>query len=133
MRVHVPATTLFTYPDASVTCGEPNFPKQGRKTATLLNPVIVEVLSKSTEGYDRGKKFEHYKSIESFREYLLVSSDRIGATLYRRQAAEPWLLMTFNTPEAVIELESVGCRLVLRDLYEKVGFPETEALRAEPA
>ena len=59
MRIHVPATTLFTYPDASVTCGEPKFLKKGRSTSTLLNPtLIIDVLSESTEGYDRGRKFE---------------------------------------------------------------------------
>jgi Uma2 family endonuclease len=131
MRVHTPATGLYTYPDVAVTCGRPEFLRRPGRTVTLLNPaLIVEILSPTTEGYDRGKKFEHYKSIESLREYLLVSSDRMGATLYRRQAAEPWLLMTYISPDSVIELESIGCRLALRDLYEKVELPAEPQLRA---
>ncbi|HLH20277.1 MAG TPA: Uma2 family endonuclease [Bryobacteraceae bacterium] len=131
MRVHTPATGLYTYPDVTVTCGQPEFLRRPGRTATQLNPtLIIEILSPTTEGYDRGKKFEHYKSIDSLREYLLVSSDRMGATLCRRQTPELWLLMTFNTPEAVIELASIGCRLVLRDLYEKVELPAEPQLRA---
>ena len=85
MRIHVPRTGLYTYADALVICGEPRF--LDRKQMTLLTPtVIVEVLSASTEAYDRGRKFDHYQSIESLREYLLVASDRMSASLYRRQS-----------------------------------------------
>jgi len=93
MRLFSPVTDLFTCADVVVTCDEPKLFQKGRRTATLLNPtVIVEVLSPSTEAYDRGLKFEHYKSIESLREYLLVSSDRVSATLFRRQPDGTWLV-----------------------------------------
>jgi Uma2 family endonuclease len=130
MRIHVPRTGLYTYADALVICGEPRF--LDWKQMTLLNPtVIVEVLSASTEAYDRGRKFEHYQSIESLREYLLVASDRLSAWLYRRQSQFEWLLITANTAESTVELESAGCRLALRDLYDRVELPP-ESLTAPP-
>jgi Uma2 family endonuclease len=133
MRVYSPTTDLFTYAAVVVTCGEPKLFQKGRRTATLLNPtVIVEVLSPTTEAYDRGLKFEHYKSIDSVQEYLLVSSDRMSATLYRRPGAGPWQLFTFTTPDAAIELESCGCRLLLRDLYDKVEFSNLALRAGEP-
>jgi Uma2 family endonuclease len=89
---------------------------------TLLNPtLIVEVLSPSTEAFDRGRKFGHYRAIESLKDYLMVSSELIGAELFTRQSDGRWTLMTeANRLEDTIELESVGCRLKLADLYEKV-------------
>ena len=85
MRLRVNATGLYTYPDLSAVCGEPEFLDD--VVDTLLNPVLIaEVLSPSTESYDRGRKFEHYRCIPSLQQYLLVSSDRIGADLYTRQS-----------------------------------------------
>jgi Uma2 family endonuclease len=120
MRVRVSATGLYTYPDASAVCGEPVFPDQRRDT--LLNPaLIVEVLSPSTEAYDRGRKFEHYRKIESLREYLLISSDRVHADLFvLREGA--WVLSSADRLQDDLLLESIGCRLRLADLYEKVEF-----------
>ena len=133
MRVHTPRTGLYTYPDAVVDCGEPRF--LDKKRTTLLNPTaIVEVLSPSTEAYDRGRKFEHYQSIDSLREYLLIDSQRISVTLYRRQSGAPWLLITENSLDGSVELESVGCVLALRDLYAKVELPaETPAAAPQAA
>ncbi len=119
MRVRVSATGLYTYPDVSAVCGEARFADDQRDT--LLNPsLIAEVLSPSTEAYDRGRKFEHYRSIDSLAEYLLVSSDRIQVELFARQPDGHWLLRAASGPDAVIELRSVECRLALTDLYEKV-------------
>ena len=116
MRVQVNATGLYTYPDVVVVCGEPRFLDQKRDT--LLNPsVIVEVLSPSTEAYDRGRKFEHYRSIESVSEYLLVSSERVSAELYTRQADGRWLLTAAGRLEDTLDLESAGVRLAMADLY----------------
>jgi Uma2 family endonuclease len=128
-RIHIPRTGLYTYPDVVVVCGEKKF--LDTKQMTLLNPtVIVEVLSPSTEAYDRGQKFEHYQSIESLREYLLVASDRISVMLHRRQSELQWLSITAKTLESSIELESVGCRLLLRDLYENVSLPSEKPTAA---
>ncbi|HXK06382.1 MAG TPA: Uma2 family endonuclease, partial [Verrucomicrobiae bacterium] len=100
-------------------CGEPKL--QDKHFDTLLNPaVILEVLSPSTEAYDRGRKFEHYSSIESLTDYLLLATDRIHADLYTRQPDGSWLRRFVNSPEGAIELASIGCRLVLGDLYERV-------------
>src|SRR5215467_426665 len=91
LRVFIPATGLFTYPDVVILCGEPRV--RDSYLDTLLNPtVLVEVLSPSTEAYDRGLKFEHYQSIDTLREYVLVSCDRVH-TPYgvdgRREASFP--------------------------------------------
>jgi len=119
MRVRVPATGFYTYPDVIAVCGEPRFFDEPRDT--LLNPgLVVEVLSPSTEAYDRGRRFEHYKSLESLREYLLVAADRIHADLYTRQADGRWMLTSADKLEDSLTLESVDARLLLADLYEKV-------------
>jgi Uma2 family endonuclease len=121
MRVQVDGTGLYTYPDVIVVCGEPKFLDENRDT--LLNPrLIVEVLSPSTEFYDRVRKFELYRSVESVSEYLLVSSVRVSTDLYTRQPDDRWLLSTATRIEDSFELQSVGARLVLSDLYEKVDL-----------
>jgi Uma2 family endonuclease len=121
MRVRVSATGL-TYPDIVVACEAPRFLDGERDT--LLNPtLIVEVLSTSTEAYDRGRKFGHYRSIESLAEYLLVSSERIGAEMFTRQTDGGWLLTAAGDLKDTINLSATGCRLALADLYEKVEFP----------
>ena len=121
MRVRVSATGLYTYPDVVAVCGEPQFLDDQRDT--LLNPnLIVEVLSPSTELYDRVRKFEHYRSLESVSEYLLVSSERVSAELYTRQPDGRWLLTTVSRMEDSLDLLSVGAHLALADLYEKVDF-----------
>jgi Uma2 family endonuclease len=127
MRVLVSASGLYTYPDVIVVCGEPRFLDD--RQDTLLNPtLIVEVLSPSTEAYDRGRKFEHYRSLESLAEYLLVSSQRVSAELYARQPDGRWLLTAANRLEDTLELPATGCRLALGDIYEKVQFvPEPTA------
>ena len=121
MRVRVSATGLYTYPDVLAVCGEPQFLDDRRDT--LLNPnLIVEVLSPSTEAYDRGRKFEHYRSVESLSEYLVVSSERVSAELFTRQPDGRFLLTAAGRLEDSLDLQSVGCRLALADLYEKVDF-----------
>jgi Uma2 family endonuclease len=123
MRVRVTSTELYTYPDVVAVCGEPKL--LDNQLDTLLNPhLIVEVLSSSTEAYDRGRKFEHYQTIESLREYLLVASDRMRADLYTRQPDGRWLLTSARGPEDSLDLQSVGCSLALASLYEKVDFAE---------
>jgi Uma2 family endonuclease len=128
MRVRVSPTGLYTYPDVVVVCGEPQFPDEQKDA--LLNPsLLVEVLSPSTEAYDLGRKFEHYRSIESLGEYLVVATDRIHADLFTRQADGGWLLRSANRMEDSLDLQSVGCRLTLADLYEKVELSESPRTR----
>jgi Uma2 family endonuclease len=121
MRVRVSATGLYTYPDVIVVCGEPQFLDDQRDT--LLNPTLIaEVLSPSTEAYDRGRKFEHYRSVESLAEYLLVSSERVSAKLFARQPDGRWLLTAASGLEDTLQLPTTGCRVPLAELYEKVEF-----------
>ena len=120
MRVHVPATGLYTYPDVAALCGPPEL--QDAVRDTLLNPVlIVEVLSPSTEAYDRGRKFEHYRSIDSLRHYVLVSSDRVHIDLYTFRDGR-WTLSSAGELEAKLELDDIGCHLALADVYVNVEF-----------
>jgi len=126
MRVNVSATGLYTYPDVIAVCGEPQF--QDDERDNLLNPTLIaEVLSRSTEAYDRGRKFEHYKSIESFQQYLLIASDRVHVDLFTRKPDGDWLLKSADRLDDSLELQSIGCRLTLADLYNKVDMPRTSA------
>lgn len=118
MRVKVLETGLYTYPDVAVVCGEPRF--EDAEVDTLLNPrVVIEVLSKSTQDYDRGTKFLHYRALSSLSEYLLIAQDRVHVEHYVRQN-ESWVLTETDHPEDVIELPSVGARLALADVYDRV-------------
>jgi Uma2 family endonuclease len=120
MRVKISATGLYTYPDLVAVCGEALFDDE--HTDTLLNPtVIVEVLSLSTEAYDRGEKFAHYRRIESLQEYVLVSQDKVRIESYVRQGSQ-WILSEASDLEETVRLESIGCDLVLRSVYDKVQF-----------
>jgi Uma2 family endonuclease len=121
MRVYIPAADLYTYPDIVVVCDKPQF--ADGEFDTLLNPVLLgEVLSPSTEVYDRTDKFEMIESIPSLQEYLLLRADRMHADLFTRRSDGKWLLTPGSRPEDVIEFSSIPCRLVLKDLYEKVEF-----------
>jgi Uma2 family endonuclease len=123
LRIRVSATGLYTYPDASVICGPLEFDDQRRDT--VLNPaVLVEVLSESTEAYDRGKKFNHYRRIESLKEYLLVSQDEPKIEHYLRSDDGSWKLTEAAGLEATLRLPSLEIALPLREVYDKVDFAE---------
>jgi Uma2 family endonuclease len=126
MRLKVPAVGLYTYPDVTVVCGEPQF-DEDEVPDTLLNPtVLIEVLSPSTESYDRGKKFQHYRTLESLQEYLLISQESARIEHYVRQG-EQWLFSDAYRLEDVVKLPSIDCSLALADVYEKVTFePEAD-------
>ena len=118
MRVKVPQTDSYFYPDVVVVCGEPR--AEDDTFDTLLNPVlIVEVLSSSTAGYDRGEKFEHYQQIVSLKDYILISQDEVHVEHYCRQESE-WLQTEFQGLEDVLSLLSIGCELRLSDIYRRV-------------
>lgn len=121
MRVHVPATRAYTYPDLVVVCGKPEFIDEN--VDTLLNPtLIIEVLSPSTESYDRGKKFQNFWQIESLKEYVLIASDQPRIESFTRQGATKWLLTAAVGLEQTITLTSIGCTLSLAEVYEQVTF-----------
>jgi Uma2 family endonuclease len=120
MRVKVASTGLYTYPDVTVVCGEARFADEQRDT--LLNPtVLIEVLSKSTEGYDRGEKSEHYRQLESLAEYLLVSQEKCHVEHYVRQPDHQWLLSESKSLQQTIRVPSIGCELALAEIYDKVA------------
>ncbi len=123
MRVKIAATGLHTYPDISVVCGESQF--ADGEFDTLLNPILViEVLSPSTEKFDRGTKFQHYRQLESLHEYLLIAQDAPRIERYLKQADNTWNLADVTGLHATFDLPSIGCTLALADVYEKVMFPE---------
>lgn len=125
MRVKVSPTGLYTYPDVAALCGEPRF--EDTHLDTLLNPsVIVEVLSDSTEAYDRGEKFAHYRRLESLTDYVLIAQDKIRVEYYVRQGNQ-WVLSEASALHNTVHLSSIGCDLALRDIYDKVEFPSDEA------
>jgi Uma2 family endonuclease len=125
LRVNVSRTGLYTYPDIGVVCDEPQFDDERRDT--LLNPrIIIEVLSSSTEAYDRGKKFAHYRTIESLTEYLLVAQDQPRVEQYIRQSSGDWLLHDATALDETIRLPSIGCELKLAEVYDRVEFSESE-------
>ncbi len=120
MRVKVSNTGLYTYPGVVVVCDEPQF--EDNHVDTLLNPtVIVEVLSPSTETYDRNDKFSSYQTLDSLQEYILVSQKEVGVEQYVRQNGT-WILREFRSLEDVLQLASIECSLALRAIYAKVNF-----------
>lgn len=121
MRVKVNPTGLYTYPDVVVVCGAPQF--DDKEIDTLLNPtVVIEVLSKTTEGYDRGDKSEHYRTIESLAEIVLIAQDKHHVEHYNRQTGNQWLLSETNRLPDKITLTSISCELSLSDIYRKVSI-----------
>jgi Uma2 family endonuclease len=119
LRVHIPSTGLYTYPDLAVVCGEPRF--EDGEVDTLLNPtLIVEILSPTTEAYDRGKKFEHYDAIESLAEYVLVSQTSPRVEQYVRQAGAHWLFTATSGLSGRVVFPSINCELALAAIYHKL-------------
>jgi len=124
MRVKVSATGLYTYPDITALCGQAEFDDEQKDT--LLNPdVIIEVLSKSTEGYDRGEKFAHYRKIGSLTEHVLISQDKYHIEHYIRQPDNQWLLSEADRRQDSIQLPAINCTLALTEVYDKVEMGVT--------
>ena len=131
MRVSTPTTTSYFYPDVVVVCEEPRF--EDDVFDTLLNPtVLVEVLSPSTQVYDRREKFAHYRQLASLQEYVLVSQDKVLVEHYRRhekQGSAPgtgkdWIFTDFQALEEILPLTSIQCELPLQEIYERVTLPD---------
>ncbi|HZB46012.1 MAG TPA: Uma2 family endonuclease [Pyrinomonadaceae bacterium] len=122
MRLKVPSAPPYRYADLSALCGEAKFEEIGGVDA-LLNPsLLIEVLSPSTEAYDRGDKFTHYKSIPCFDEYLLVAQHRAHVTHFAKQSDGSWAYNEYNDLEATLKLSSLDCELTMREVYENVSF-----------
>lgn len=127
IRLKVSQSGMYTYPDVMALCGPPEVEDSQRDT--LLNPaVIFEVLSPSTEAYDRGEKFEHYTLLPSLREYVLVSQDHVRIEKFVRQG-EQWVFTAINDPEGVLRIETLECEIPVSEIYLDVEFPPLRRIR----
>ena len=127
LRLRVSPDGLYTYPDVVVICGDPKFADD--RSDTLLNPtLIVEVLSPSTEAYDRGFKSAQYRTLESLEEYVLVAQAEPRVEVFRRQPGGHWLLSEAVGLESVCRFESLECGVPLADIYDKVTFSPDDAI-----
>jgi Uma2 family endonuclease len=128
LRVRIPRKALYTYPDSAVVCGEAQFENHGSAGATLINPrLIVEILSPSTELYDRGDKFALYREIPSLVEYVLVSQAHPRVETFFHREDGGWSFGPCEGADAVARLQSVGIELPLAELYDGVEFPPDRA------
>lgn len=122
LRVHIPESALFTYPDALIICGPPAFSDDVFDTVT--NPaVIMEILSPSTKSYDRGSKFFLYRSILSLQEYLLIDADEVSVELFIRNPDFTWTLKEYKHLADAVYLQTVKLSVLLNDLYSGVKLP----------
>jgi len=123
MKVKIDRANKYTYPDIVTACEPQRF--EDEHTDVLLNPgVIIEILSDSTEAYDRGLKFLHYQRLESLREYLLVAQKYIQVEKYARQGDNIWAYSEFHNLDDTISLSTLNCVLRLSDIYHKVNFQQ---------
>ncbi|MGH9583003.1 MAG: Uma2 family endonuclease, partial [Bryobacteraceae bacterium] len=119
LRLQITATGLFTYPDVMIVCGKPQF--LDGVFDTLLNPsVLIEILSDSTKNYDRGEKFEHYRRLDSLREYLTIAQDKVHIEHWVRQEDGRWILTEYDDEAASLEI--LGASHTISAIYEDVEF-----------
>ena len=128
MRVRIGRKLNYVYPDASIVCGPPAFDEDDRKQTTILNPrVVFEVLSESTEAYDRGRKFSLYREVESMEEYVLLSQGEPLIETFRRHSDGNWQITSHRGIEAIAPLASVRIELPLAEVYAGIEFPPPAA------
>ncbi len=122
LKIYVTAQGKFYYPDASVVCGKPEYYQ--KRTDTVENPtLIIEVLSDSTEGFDRGDKFDWYSTLTSFKEYLLISQNQKKAEVWTYVSGDVWEMRRYKNPNEPIQLKSIDCTIKLEELYIGVILP----------
>jgi Uma2 family endonuclease len=132
MRVKINATGLYTYPDIVIVCSEPEF--EDGYFDTLLNPlVVVEILSDSTEKYDRGAKFRHYQKIPSLREYVLVSQDQPLIERYACQPDGSWNLVTFDDRYGTFKFATIAAQIPMIEIYTGVRPSKMTGTDSGPA
>ena len=123
LRIQIEANTLFTYPDLTIFCNE--IEKFENRNDTAVNPtVIIEVLSKSTQEYDRGTKFNLYRQLSSLNEYIMISSTEVLVERYVKQSDNEWLFTSYNTTEDFFMIKSIGLSVAVKTLYRNVNFEE---------
>jgi Uma2 family endonuclease len=123
LRIHVPENTLYTYPDFSIICGKPETTNE--EDDTVIKPsAIIEILSKSTKDYDRGTKFNLYRSIQTLKEYITIDSLSISVEIYTRQPDNSWNMKEFKQLSDSFVISAIGLTLQLKDIYEDVSINE---------
>jgi Uma2 family endonuclease len=123
LRVHIPANTLYTYPDLSVICNE--IEKTNDKFDTIKNPtVIFEILSKSTRNYDQGEKFALYRQIESLKDYILIDTDEVKVIKHSKNTDNSWNLIEYKSINDAFLISSLGIEMELTSIYDDVIFQE---------
>jgi Uma2 family endonuclease len=123
MRLWIKQERSFTYPDVMVICGDPEFYKD--RNDTILNPIlIIEVLSKSTEKYDRVEKFKFYRSIPTLKDYILIDQNDISIEHKHKINDFEWLLKIYDTEEMNLELKSIDTEIPIKEIYRKVSWEE---------
>lgn len=128
LRVRVPASNAYYYPDITVVCGEPQY-EMLAGLRSLLNPtLLIEVLSETTEKADRKEKFDGYWTLKSLKTYMLVSQDSPRIETYTRQVDGSWRLEIANELASVVTLDAIGCTLQLADVYQNVSFEDANTL-----
>jgi len=121
LRIHIPENTLYTYPDISIVCGEYQTTDDAKDTIT--NPsVIIEILSASTKNYDRGDKFNFYRSIPTLKEYILIDSTAIGVELFSRNEDSSWHLVEFKNLNDDFFIKTIGLYVPLSEIYSNISF-----------
>ena len=121
VRTQTKETNKYSYPDVVVTCGDESFGDD--KNDVLLNPLlIIEVLSESTEAYDRGLKFFHYQLIPSLSDYLLVTQDFCRVEHYQRREDPQWVYSEYHDPQDVVEIATLSCSLTMAEIYRRFGL-----------
>ena len=126
VRLWLPQRRIYTYPDVTVVVEEPEY--YNNRTDTITNPrVIIEVLSPSTKGYDRSKKFEAYRTIPAFGEYLLIDQTRIYIEHFSKTDKKRWSFGEYDESDEAIALSSVSFEISLADIYNKVHFEQVDA------
>jgi Uma2 family endonuclease len=125
LRIHSIANSLYTYPDLSIICEE--IETVGKKKNTVTNPtVLIQVLSETTQDYDRGAKFKLYRDIESLKEYILISSLETLVEKYNKQADGSWVLHEYKSETDTFTITSIDLLITVKDLYRNVDFTNAE-------
>ncbi|MBD2517083.1 Uma2 family endonuclease [Nostoc sp. FACHB-973] len=126
VRLWIPQKRTYTYPDVMILAGKPEF-FNNRKDIILNPQIIVEVLSKSTKGYDREDEFQAYRTISTFQEYLLIDQTRIHVEQFSKTGKKQWALREYDEEDEAIALTTVPFEISLQDLYNKVNFDLVES------
>jgi Uma2 family endonuclease len=134
LRLRIPRKPLYCYPDASIVCGPAQYDPQGPQRTTILNPrIIIEVLSPSTEAYDRGEKFTDYREIDSLEEYVLIDQKEPSVQTFLRQGDGTWSFAAWAGMETAAKIRCLGLEIPMAELYAGVEFPPRDDAAQAPS